>query len=132
MFRDDKPLFENCAVGLVFDPSQRICAWADEALRPGCMVRCQCGVQGRCHLTLYQNTGSYRGEAFKAGLRVRSGLRMNRIRSYSQVKKNPGPKLLSKNVYFNVEIKAFLTSYYCYKQLWLIKSYILAGGFAGL
>jgi len=35
--RDDKPLFENCAVGLVFDPSQRICAWADEALRPGCM-----------------------------------------------------------------------------------------------
>ena len=111
-------MFENCAVGLVFDPSQRICAWADEALRPGCMVRCQCGVQGRCHLTLYQNTGSYRGEAFKAGERVR--VANEQIKILLPSKKKSGTKIVIEKchyVYFNLEIKAFLTSYYCYKQL---------------
>jgi len=35
--RDNVPSFERCATGLVFDPEQQICAWADEALRPGCL-----------------------------------------------------------------------------------------------
>jgi len=35
--RDDRPNYEKCAEGLVFDPKQKICAWADEALRPGCL-----------------------------------------------------------------------------------------------
>ncbi|XP_023323787.1 uncharacterized protein LOC111697884 [Eurytemora carolleeae] len=35
--RDNNPFFERCAPGLVFDPVQKICAWADEALRPGCL-----------------------------------------------------------------------------------------------
>jgi len=35
--RDNKASFERCAEGLVFDPKQKICAWADEALRPGCL-----------------------------------------------------------------------------------------------
>jgi len=35
--RNNKPNYEKCAEGLVFDPKQRICAWADEALRPGCL-----------------------------------------------------------------------------------------------
>jgi hypothetical protein len=38
-FRDNNPAFERCADGLVFDPQQKICAWSDEALRPGCLVR---------------------------------------------------------------------------------------------
>ena len=37
-FRDNNPAFERCAEGLVFDPRQKICAWSDEALRPGCLV----------------------------------------------------------------------------------------------
>jgi len=41
--RDNVPAFERCATGLVFDPVQRICAWADEALRPGCMPEDQLG-----------------------------------------------------------------------------------------
>jgi hypothetical protein len=36
--RDNNPAFERCAEGLVFDPRQKICAWSDEALRPGCLV----------------------------------------------------------------------------------------------
>jgi hypothetical protein len=35
--RDNHAFFERCAPGLVFDPVQKICAWADEALRPGCL-----------------------------------------------------------------------------------------------
>jgi len=35
--RNNVPSFERCAPGLVFDPVLKICAWADEALRPGCM-----------------------------------------------------------------------------------------------
>merc|ERR1719452_294995 len=35
--RDNTPSYEGCAEGLVFDPKQKICAWADEALRPGCL-----------------------------------------------------------------------------------------------
>jgi hypothetical protein len=35
--RDNTASFEGCAEGLVYDPKQKICAWADEALRPGCL-----------------------------------------------------------------------------------------------
>jgi len=35
--RDNHPSHGQCATGLVFDPEQKICAWADEALRPGCL-----------------------------------------------------------------------------------------------
>jgi len=35
--RDNNPSFGQCADGLVFDAQQKICAWADEALRPGCL-----------------------------------------------------------------------------------------------
>jgi len=35
--RDNHPSFGQCADGLVFDPVNKICAWADEALRPGCL-----------------------------------------------------------------------------------------------
>jgi len=35
--RDNHPSFGQCAAGLVFDTQQKICAWADEALRPGCL-----------------------------------------------------------------------------------------------
>jgi len=33
----DQPLKGTCAEGLVFDSEKKICAWADEALRPGCL-----------------------------------------------------------------------------------------------
>lgn len=35
--RDNTPTHQGCAEGLVFDPKQKICAWSDEALRPGCL-----------------------------------------------------------------------------------------------
>lgn len=35
--RNNSPISERCAEGLVFDPVIKVCAWADEALRQGCL-----------------------------------------------------------------------------------------------
>eukprot|EP00092_Neocalanus_flemingeri_P015732 GFUD01017030.1.p1 GENE.GFUD01017030.1~~GFUD01017030.1.p1 ORF type:complete len:210 (-),score=45.05 GFUD01017030.1:162-791(-) len=35
--QDNQPVHSQCAPGLVFDPEEKLCAWADEVLRPGCL-----------------------------------------------------------------------------------------------